>query len=258
MPTPVVKTQAPVARAADPPLPNPSDSAAKIPLTRFQMKQGFAVAFGDVLLGKPTHDMPNGATGVFRLETPRLWSNAVIRYAIDSHIQHPERIEQALQHMADNSPLKFELATDNNADAIVFQQSEELCGSYMGALGGLQPILLADHCTWTDVVHEVMHAIGFPHEHSRADRDQFVRVLFNNIQEDFLPQFDIAPTPVLDVLTTTGFDYQSVMIYPKTAFAKTPNLETLQSLNPAFDIAPSQQGLSNLDKERLFRLFSNR
>jgi hypothetical protein len=227
-------------------------------MVRFQMKQGFAVAFGDVLLGKPMRDMANGTTGVFRLEAPRLWSQATIRYAIDPKIPHPERIEQGLRHVSENSPLRFELAVDNTDDGIVFEPSEELCGSYMGQLGGLQPILFADHCTWNDAVHEVLHAVGFPHEHSRADRDLYVRVLFNNIAEPFLPQFDIAPTPVLDVLTATGFDYGSVMIYPKNAFAKDSSLETLQSLNPDFQIAPSQQGLSAIDKERLFRLFSNR
>jgi hypothetical protein len=30
-------------------------------------------------------------------------------------------------------------------------------------------------------MHEMMHAIGFVHEHSRPDRDQFVQVLLQNV-----------------------------------------------------------------------------
>lgn len=32
------------------------------------------------------------------------------------------------------------------------------------------------------VLHELFHAIGLSHEHARADRDHFVRIIYDNIR----------------------------------------------------------------------------
>ncbi len=50
---------------------------------------------------------------------------------------------------------------------------------------GAQDISLDDGCVSRDypgiVLHELMHAAGFFHWHTRPDRDSFVRIDFNNI-----------------------------------------------------------------------------
>ena len=51
-------------------------------------------------------------------------------------------------------------------------------------IGGPQRLSLADGCfRHGTIMHEFLHALGFYHEHTRADRDKFVFVNFDNIEE---------------------------------------------------------------------------
>ena len=55
-----------------------------------------------------------------------------------------------------------------------------------GAPSGWQMVALADNCdglTESTVHHEVMHALGFPHEHSRPDRDNFLNLDYTTIRD---------------------------------------------------------------------------
>ena len=55
-------------------------------------------------------------------------------------------------------------------------------GVKAGTPKGGQDISLVDDCLSKDViVHELMHAIGFGHEHQRPDRDSYIKINYDNI-----------------------------------------------------------------------------
>ena len=58
------------------------------------------------------------------------------------------------------------------------------CFSSIGRSGGMQVVSLGPSCLQRGpgiVLHELMHVLGFWHEHSRADRDRYIRVNWNEI-----------------------------------------------------------------------------
>ena len=59
------------------------------------------------------------------------------------------------------------------------------CCSFVGKRGnGPQAISIGKNCDkFGIVVHELGHAVGFWHEHTRPDRDAWVKIIKENIQE---------------------------------------------------------------------------
>lgn len=73
---------------------------------------------------------------------------------------------------------------------------------------------IAEYIIW----HEVMHAIGFEHEHQRPDRDKFIRVEYSNVQPGQMGNFEKLSPYEVDYPDT--YDYNSIMHYDSHAFGR--------------------------------------
>ena len=112
------------------------------------------------------------------------------------------------------------------------------CCSYIGYIGcGEQGLSLTGGCiTQGTVVHEILHTVGFFHEHSRPDRDQYVRIIEENIRDGAEYNFEKLGTEFINSLGIE-YDYNSVMHYCENAFSKDPsNKDTIITLEPDADI----------------------
>lgn len=60
------------------------------------------------------------------------------------------------------------------------------CCSYIGRVGcGKQGLSIGHQCVDKEtILHELGHVLGYFHEQSRPDRDQYIRVLTQNIKPE--------------------------------------------------------------------------
>jgi hypothetical protein len=218
----------------------------------FRIVDGYAVAYGDILLGKPEEPVASGR-GTYDAPSPRYWDRAEIPYLVSPDLPGPERVEKALVYLKEKTPLKF-VPYSGQPDGILFEVGSEHCLSLLGKVGGIQPIRLSSECRWQEILHEVLHTIGFVHEQSRADRDDYIEILWNNIEEKYQDQFAMVPDSFQEPIRQFPFDYHSVMLYRSNAFVLHSDLFSMKSKGSEA-IEPVQDGLSEGDIRRLNRMF---
>ncbi|KTF70996.1 hypothetical protein cypCar_00050336, partial [Cyprinus carpio] len=99
--------------------------------------------------------------------------------------------------------------------------------------------------------HELLHALGFYHEHTRSDRDQYVRINWENVSPDMADNFKKQNTNNQN----TPYDYGSVMHYGKTTFSIQPGLQTITPIPDKTVEIGQSQGMSNIDILRVNKLY---
>ena len=263
-PTPMAVVAAPTltapAPAAMPPASKPKAKAPKVAVVPsgppeeayqkfvpYRVVDNFAIAYGDVILGSVDEDTP--PEGFHEPSPIHLWTEREIPYGIATSLPNPGRVEDAVRYLTKATNLVFVPLVDQ-PDGIVFEPGSEHCLSALGKVGGRQPIRLDGNCGRTEILHEILHALGFLHEHSRGDRDQFVEVLWDNIDPKYKDQFRILPATIEDPARGTPFDLRSIMLYPSNLFGKQEGLVTLRARNGQL-LAPVRDGLSPADIRRL-------
>ncbi|KAL2082404.1 hypothetical protein ACEWY4_022222 [Coilia grayii] len=130
------------------------------------------------------------------------------------------------------------------------------CWSFVGDLGEGQNVSIGARCDTRAIVeHELLHALGFYHEQSRSDRDDYVRIHWDQIIEGKEHNFNKYEDDTITDLNTP-YDYESIMHYRPLSFNKDPNIPTITTAIPAFNNVIGQRlDFSAVDLERLNRKY---
>ncbi|XP_014674941.1 PREDICTED: zinc metalloproteinase nas-4-like [Priapulus caudatus] len=132
------------------------------------------------------------------------------------------------------------------------------CFSNVGRTGGAQELGLTSYCInrYGSIIHEFLHALGFHHQHSTHDRDNWVEIIWDNIEPGFEHNFK-----KYDVATVTQFsemyDYYSIMHYSAYAFTSNgkPTIKPLQEIG--YEIG-QRDGFSYTDIAKLNAMYGCR
>ncbi|XP_046543783.1 LOW QUALITY PROTEIN: uncharacterized protein LOC124253973 [Haliotis rubra] len=143
------------------------------------------------------------------------WTRNTVPYEIASGTFNSGQrgeIMAALQDWMRYTCLTFRPATIRDNNRIRFQNGGG-CFSNVGMVGGTQTVGLAWSCRVKSIIiHEVGHAVGFHHEQTRPDRDQYVTINYANIPSGVKYNFQRYTTNVIND-RGVPYDYYSIMHY---------------------------------------------
>ena len=139
---------------------------------------GKVVLGGDILLGHiEDFQGPPGSRAAGMARTVRRWTGGVVPFepptAMSTVMQG--RIATAISDWMTDTGLTFVTRT-TETNYISFLPVAKGCSSLIGRHVGRQFINLSEACSTGNVRHEIGHAIGLFHEHTRQDRNDFVSV----------------------------------------------------------------------------------
>ena len=231
----------------------------------FEIRDGRGIWEGDIDVGPAdkiarTKDdllrsIQLSPTGVVR--SGGRWPGGRVPYVIDTNFVAPQRVIDAMAHIRTNAAgVSFSPKNSWDNTWVRFSNSTDpnFCGkSPVGVQGGPfgdNGVLIntdTNRCGMGVVVHELLHTLGFYHEQSRCNRDNYVQILSDNIQSGYSDQFDKICFPAVDL---ESYDESSIMHYDSHAYGKIVNgspLQTIRSLRGLESLMGQRNGVSDID-----------
>ncbi|XP_048582923.1 zonadhesin isoform X2 [Nematostella vectensis] len=151
-----------------------------------------------------------------------LWKTKVIPYEISPELaDYIPNIMAAINEFHQHTCIRWK---PHKAETNwVKMMKDEGCWSRVGVkywTSGAQVLSLGDGCNHKGtIMHEMMHASGFWHEQSRPDRNNYVEIMWENIEEGKAHNFNKYDRGSIDSLNI-NYDYDSLMHYGKSSFSK--------------------------------------
>ncbi|XP_016952794.1 zinc metalloproteinase nas-1-like [Drosophila biarmipes] len=150
------------------------------------------------------------------------WPGAVVPYEIEGAFtrEELETLNNAFKEYHNRTCVRFRPRIKEK-DYIAIVNKGIGCYSNPGRVGGRQEVnYQTPECMiqFGTVLHELMHAVGFYHEHNRYERDSYVRVVYANIAPFAKPNFWRYHNSSLQGFGV-DYDFASVTHYPQVSFS---------------------------------------
>ncbi len=249
------------------------DTGAGVIPVSYEVKSGRAVIEGDILLRDDTElrgELATRSVGVAnatrRYSIGSAWPTGIVYYRYDSTVGAALKgtIQSAIAHYHQRTTLIWVEDTAQNQPTFVRFTSPSgstTCQSDIGYPGANKVVTteLGNGCNSFDtVVHEMGHAIGLRHEHTRADRDNFISINTANLRPGKAANF--TKWPVTEGLLT-DYDFDSVMHYNSTvtdaAFVYDTSKPVFTRKDGSLIVAQDGSGLSDGDVRGIQEMYGS-
>ncbi|KAK9502787.1 hypothetical protein O3M35_011493 [Rhynocoris fuscipes] len=161
------------------------------------------------------------------IDKQRRWFGGVVPYIYHEEFseENKARIEAAMAIIEENTCIKFRpYKKTDREQMVVFITGQKGCRATVGYKQSRKRHNLNLHPSGClgrvgTIMHEMLHVLGLKHEHARPDRDNYVKVIWDNIKDGHKNNFEKASSKEY---TTYGvpYNYESIMHYPATSFSK--------------------------------------
>ncbi|KAK6112921.1 Astacin (Peptidase M12A) family protein [Brugia pahangi] len=191
-----------------------------------------------------------------------------IKYVLDSslEIKDGKLVMKALDEIGLQTCIKFELVEEQpNESHLLFVKipQSNICGlSYIGRMEDVNPIYLSFACeeNFGIIIHETLHALGINHQQLRFDRDDYLIVMWENINPKLYDYFAVSD---LKKFTSYGvsYDYYSIMHYGPYVGGVNSNKPTLVPKYQSerfLKVIGQRKALSDKDVELLTAMYCSK
>ncbi|XP_055636106.1 zinc metalloproteinase nas-14-like [Toxorhynchites rutilus septentrionalis] len=190
------------------------------------------------------------------------WPNGIVPYQFDASCgqrQCQPAILNAIEVLHRINCVRFVPKSVDQVEHIRFHHSKHGCGSWVGYRPNRSEPLdvrLDDACLGVTgaVQHELLHVLGLFHEHTRPDRDEYVEILWDNIEPNFRQNFVKGSYEYMDTFGLP-YDYESLMHYPSFAFARPGSTVTMLSRQNRSSEFGQTKGASFWDLEKVKQMY---
>ncbi|XP_014887277.1 zinc metalloproteinase nas-14 [Poecilia latipinna] len=197
-----------------------------------------AVVQGDMLVSKNRN-----AVG-------KSWPTTDLPYDIRPDINDKkEDIMAAMAMVSEHTCITFHRRNSTELDYVLFRPGKG-CASNVGFFGGRQFVYVAPSCSVGNIAHEILHTLGFEHEHTRLDRDGFIEIIKSNIIKGMEENFKKLAGKTFDI----PYDYSSILHYGRTFFSSNGK----PTIIPKKDIKDMGQRsrLTDTDRKKITLLYN--
>jgi len=202
-------------------------------------------------------------TAIIDNDGRRRWPGGVVPYKIDNVYNQNELniISLAMRQFESQTRSSTGVACirfvpHTNQPNWIRLISDNGCYSYMGKQNtGAQAVSLQKNgCVYKGIIiHELMHAIGFFHEQSRTDRDNYVTILWNNMMRSQNIEVNFMKYDTYPEFLRFPYDYDSIMHYDTNAFSANGRPTILPKINVALG---QREKLSSIDIQKIRKYYN--